>query len=695
MQRIERWFASAAEKQERMVTLYPCLLRNRLLPYFIFRLRYLFTLRVISFAVHVAEFLVLLSYAPKLAVIIVVVLRAGSPLVRGAWWGAMEVLREKLRDLSGHRHKTEAEQAIANWLVLSVILAALVMLAGLAWLTWSLSQASASDHVVDIYIVLIVAELALRIPVLTLHSGIYATRRVYRPLISILLPTLLQAAIIAALFGPLKEGSLIVAIIAGSGFSLVISYIYIKRMYEIVDLRPTLQQGLRHFGRFLAGLPVATLMWSTAAGFLIRIDSLLVLILVGLEDIAGNTIDLTAGHPEWNTPDLAVLLYIILPAIRGSYEWSILFYFDLVRLRRAIALHNLAHVFMAKLVFAAAIVGLFFWLLAAIVFVLGFQDIPIAFLVAMLPFFLVRSWLAVYQVRAYADHRYATVCISMIVILAGVVLIGTGELADIGSFAELKICFLISLIVLIIAQLWYDRREIKLAPLLSLGDWCKRLTHEPGEVTAGTLEIARSASDRDRLKLRDMLTESLEDSGHGAWRDKHCLVYFYRHGAEASNRFDPRTLLDEAAGLVNRLRSTGEIPVKGRRALAIMRERGLLPSEPDARLDTSGLVAAFQEMFESKGGLMIDLSSPSRAKLSADLDRETTSSAIPTAVRALGSGATSSLCGSYRLYPAFLDQKLHALFFVPGDTKPDVLNSWKERMNDWSLSQSKRDARDS
>ena len=270
MERIERWFQSAARRQQRMITLYPCLLRNRLLPYFVFRLRYLFSLQIIGFAVHVAEFLVLLAYAPKLGLIIVVLLRAGSPLVRGAWWGAMEVLRERLRDLHGANVKSRAEQEIACWLVLSIIIAVLVTLAGLGWLAWSLSSATSdSTLLIDIYILMVVAEVATRIPILALHSGIYATRRIYRPYWSVLLPTAVQGVVIAALFSAFKDGALIIAILASSGCSLAVNYVYIKRMYRIVGLQPRLRQGARQFGRFMADLPIVALLWSSTAGFLI------------------------------------------------------------------------------------------------------------------------------------------------------------------------------------------------------------------------------------------------------------------------------------------------------------------------------------------------------------------------------------------------------------------------------------------
>ncbi len=686
MERIERWFQSAARRQQRMIALYPCLLRNRLLPYFVFRLRYLFSLQIIGFAVHVAEFLVLLAYAPKLGLILVVLLRAGSPLVRGAWWGAMEVLRERLREIHGANVKSRAEQEIASWLFLSVILATLVALAGVGWLVWSSSSATTDNTLlIDIYILLIVAELATRIPILTLHSGIYATRRIYRPYWSVLLPTVTQGVVIAVLFVPFQEGALIIAILASSACSLAINYVYIKRMYRIVDLQPKLRQSTRQFGRFVAGLPIVALLWSSTAGFLIRLDGLLILVLVGLEGVAGDTIDLTAGHPEWNTPDLGILLYLIMPAIRGSYEWSILFYFDFVRLRRAVVLRDLAHVFMAKLVFAAAAVGLFFWVMAAVVFLIGFSDIPVAFLLAMVPLFLVRAWLAVYQVRAFADGRFAVVCISIAIVLAGIVVIGTGGFADIGSFIELKICLLIALVYLIAVQVWYDRHEVLAAPFLSLGDWCRKLSDETGGVRVGLLTIAGSATDKNRTVIRATLQDSLNDRGYCAWCDHRSLVYVQRSGRDDVSWFDPYDFFEITAGLITEVRSVPDTLENGRQALDMLRERDILPVPPVESIGASQLVGAFDKLFAD--GVMVDLASARRAKASAQLDGETATAAIPLSMRALRSGAPFAWCGNYRLYPVFRDQKLRFMFFVPKDVEPSALSEWSQSLSGWSLSQ--------
>ncbi|WPL17757.1 hypothetical protein Thiowin_02796 [Thiorhodovibrio winogradskyi] len=683
MRKIDQWFEKAAKSQNRVVTLFPSLLRNKIASYFAYRLRYLFSFEIISFSVHVAEFFILLAHATKPGVILVVLLRAGAPLVRGAWWGAMEVLRERLRALSGPTDKPEYEREISHWLVLSVILALVVFLCGLSWLFVSLSSANAAETIfVDIYILLITVELALRIPILTLHSGIYSNRRIYRPFLTVLAPILLQAAAMASLFGVLHEGSLIVSIILSGAFSMTIGLVYIKRMYRVVGISPTFRQGLTGFFPFLRRLPLINLMWSTLAGLLIRIDGLLVPVLLGLESIGGEAIDLTAGHPTWKTPDFWLFLYLVLPAIRGAYEWSALFYFDFVRLRRSRMLRDLARGFMAKLVFAAVGIGLFFWALATTVFLFGFADIPFQLLVAMIPLFLLRAWLAVYQIRAFADARFVEVCVSVGIIIAGLVFVEVRGFADIGGLAQIDLCLLAGLIFLIAAQILHDHRTVRVAPFLALNDWGRRLAAEAGKLDLGVITVARKVAEGEKSALREMLEEALEGKGRLAWLDDRRLIYYERVRESDREAFDPYLFVEAAGGLIALVRPLPGPRQGGGAAIAMLRDRDDL-RRPSPRLDIFALIDSFR--CEIRDGIVLDLQAAGRSREAAKLDKETVASAIPFAMRALRSGSPYAWCGHYRLYAAFLDDNLRALFFVPSDVDARSLKRWDDAFAEWQF----------
>jgi len=684
MDAVERWFEKAAKRQDRLVTLYPSLLKNRLWPYFLYRLRYVFVLQALAFAFHVVEFLILLATAPKLGLLVVILLRAGSPLVRGVWWGAMEVLRERVRDMTSTGALRRVEQEISSWLVLGIILAALLLAVGFAWLAIS-PLASQGGALIDIYIVLIAVELAIRLPILTLHSGVYATRRIYRPFLSIVLPVVLQLAVVAALYGVFAEGALIVSIVIASACSTAVSYIYIQRMYLIAELKPRLALGIAGFGRFLAKLPSPMLFWSTAAGFLIRIDSLLVLIILGLESIAGNTIQITGGHPDWKTPHIGILLYLILPAIRGSYEWAILFYFDFVRLRRARELRYLAQIFFAKLVVASLVVGVFFWLLAASVFVVGYTDVPSTFLVALVPLFLVRAWLAVYQMRAFADGRFVEVCLSVLLLIGGIGTIDLSVFADLGDLMQLKICLLLTLVVLIAFQLYDDRRQDKPAVLLSLGDWCRSLAGENGAVACTVVRLADGVADKHRLAIRDQIIEALAGSGHVSWRDESTLLVFERAGPDGHVHFDPHALASSSAGLVTIAKQIDRRLTSGKAALERLVETGVLMAGEIEAHDLSSLTGMFYRRFPD--GIVVDLDTSKRAKSISEIDDASARLAIPSAMHALRSGLPSTSCGMFRLVPVFLNSRLARLFLIDEKTEASQKSAWLNTLLAWSTNQ--------
>src|SRR5690349_1095669 len=155
--------------------------------YFRYRLRYALLVDGITFVVHVAEFLIILTVLGGLAAYTVMILRVGSLLVSGAWWGLLEVMRERVRGLSESADRDGIEREIGAWLVLSVIAAAMVTLAGALVLSALLPQDG--DTIGHVYAFLIVIELAMRMPVRVLHSGMFATRRVYRPLWTLFAPT--------------------------------------------------------------------------------------------------------------------------------------------------------------------------------------------------------------------------------------------------------------------------------------------------------------------------------------------------------------------------------------------------------------------------------------------------------------------------------------------------------------------------
>ena len=130
MNDIDRWFERAARREDRTVSLYASLLTGKIVGYFVYRMRYALLLDATRYVIHVAEFLIILISLGGLAAFTVMMLRVSSLIVSGAWWGLLEVMRERLRALTQSGDTGGIEREIGRWLALSAVAAAVVTVGG-------------------------------------------------------------------------------------------------------------------------------------------------------------------------------------------------------------------------------------------------------------------------------------------------------------------------------------------------------------------------------------------------------------------------------------------------------------------------------------------------------------------------------------------------------------------------------------
>jgi hypothetical protein len=254
---VDQWFEKAARKEDRSVSLYASLLTGRIFAYFAYRMRYALLLDGARYVIHVAEFLIILTSLGGLAAFTVMILRVGSLIVSGAWWGLLEVMRERLRTLTQAGQRDAIEREIGSWLALSAIAGTVVTLGGGAALVLLLP--SDHDPIGSFYAFLVLVELALRMPVRVLHSGMFATRRIYRPLWSMFAPTLVSVLVISVGVFIYPTGAIVIAIIASNALNIWISIHYTVRAYRLTGLWPR-EKAVRCFRRSPLG-SVSRRLW--------------------------------------------------------------------------------------------------------------------------------------------------------------------------------------------------------------------------------------------------------------------------------------------------------------------------------------------------------------------------------------------------------------------------------------------------
>ncbi|MBU3750900.1 MAG: hypothetical protein FGM52_10705, partial [Mycobacterium sp.] len=453
MDDVERWFARTARRSAQPITLYPSLLTGRVFRYLGYRLRYPLLIATVRFAVHVAEFFILMSSLGGVAAFTVMVLRAGSLVVAGGWWGLLEVMRERLRRFAAAGDKDASGAEIGRWLALGMLLGVLAIAAGAVVLAvWNPTGAGPAAR---LYAFLIIVEFAIDLPVRVLHSGVYATRRVYKPPWSMIVPIAVQLAILGLGFYFYPAAAIVVAIVVSNAIGIWITVHFTLEVYRLMGLRPRWDAG--HWWRELPSIPARLGLETTLSGLSLRLDALLVLALVGFYGTDTRTFDLTAGLTSWRHIDAFQFFYLILPLFRGTYESAGIFYFDLVRMRNTPALRELKILFFRRLLWITPLIAMFYWLLSALLGHFVLRDVPFSFLLALIPMFMVRTAIGIYQMRLFAEGQFG-IHIATLLLLAGLMWLVWINPNPAGDLIQITAAMIVQLIVLMDVQHLRDRR---------------------------------------------------------------------------------------------------------------------------------------------------------------------------------------------------------------------------------------------
>ncbi|TFV61614.1 hypothetical protein E4P42_01050 [Mycobacterium sp. PS03-16] len=683
MNDIDRWFDRTGRREQRTVSLYASLLTGRMFAYFTYRLRYALLVDGATFVVHVAEFLIILSTLGGLAAFTVMILRVGSLIVSGAWWGLLEVMRERLRGLSLTRDRDAVEREVGSWLVLSLIAATAVTVAGAVVALWLLP--ADDDPVGLLYAFLVVVELALRMPVRVLHSGMYATRRIYRPLWTLFAPTVVQIVVIGAGVFFYPTAAVVIAIIASNALSIWITIHFTLRLYRLNGVSPR----RRASGSLRARLPRIP-MWqgiaTTLAGLGLRLDAIAVLAIAGIYGTSTRSFDLTAGFEAWRDIDAFQFFYLTLPLLRGAYEATAVFYFDFVRLRRLPALREYRLWFFHRLLLVTPVVTLYFWGLAVALGLFVLPGIPFTFLLALLPLFIVRSFIGTYQIRLFAEARFRA--LNLTIAFSGVLFILVWIDANPASdLVELTAAMIVLLIVHINVQHLEDRTP-PTATQLPLGDWIRALAGEAGPVRAGTITVPEWIPQRQRAAAVDVMRATLTGRGCLAFHSATSLVFYERSSAGDPDRRPHLAVQSVTGGAANRGRFWHEPAPTGRDALdRIVTAQWITPitGVPRAPQSPDHLGPQFLDIFPD--GVVADLHTRAGARVMRTLDENLVPAILPTAMRSLDDDALVVSVAGRWLSPIFHENKVRMIFVLPPDPEPARFQRWLRTLRAWRLGQ--------
>ena len=692
MNDVDRWFERTARKGRPPVALYPSLLTGRVAHYLSYRLRYPLLVATVRFAVHVAEFFILLSSLGGVAAFTVMMLRAGSLFVAGGWWGLLEVMRERLRIFARSGQRDASENEIGRWLVLATLLAVITTVAGAIALL-VLHQADTAP-IARVYAFLVVVEFAIDLPVRVLHSGIYATRRVYKPAWSMFLPSVVQLLILGVGFYFYPTAAIIIAIIACNALAIWITLHFCLEVYRLMNLHPRWWPGDLRFWRHLPSIPLRSGIQTTFSGLSLRLDAILVLALVGFYGTNTRTFDLTAGLTSWQRIDAFQFFYLILPLFRGTYESAAIFYFDLVRLRTMPAIRDLQLLFFRKLLWAAPLVALYFWALAAALGLFVMHDVPIGFLLALIPMFVVRSLIGVYQIRLFAEGHFRTHIMTFLLLAVLLWLVWLNP-NPAGDLIQITAAMIIQLLVLINVQHLRDRRDPALPTLIPLRDWMRSLAGEPGPAVAGTVTIGAAITPQQKSAAVTAIRETLAGTGYFAYGSATKLVYYERSQGDSGSRVH-LAVQAMTGGAASRGWCMPEAGPNGRVALQTLASRNWLsPSSATAGQprDLATLTEEFRRLFSD--GILFNTENLDGATAMRGLDPDVLAGALPMVLASMDDGVDMIMVSNRWLTPLHWRGTLRILFVLPADAEPDQLRTWRDSVRAWNLDAGTRDAESS
>ena len=676
MNDIDRWFERAARREDRAVSLYASLLTGRIVKYFGYRMRYALLLDGTRYVIHVAEFLIILTSLGGLAAFTVMMLRVSSLIVSGAWWGLLEVMRERLRALAQSADTDGIEREIGRWLVLSALAGIAVIIGGGVALL--LLFPPDQDALGSLYAFLILIELALRMPVRVLHSGMFATRRIYRPLWSMFAPTAVSLVVIGVGVFLYPAGAIVIAIIASNAVSIWITVHFTVRAYRLTGLWPKYRG--RSMRDLLPSIPPRLGIEATLSGLGLRLDAVAVLLIAGIYSTNTRAFDLTAGFSGWRDVDVFQFFYLVLPLFRGSYEATAVFYFDFVRLRRIPAFRQFRVSFFHDLLWVTPVITLFFWSLAIPLVLWVMPDIPFSFLLALLPLFVLRSLIGAYQIRLFAEGQFRTLN-ATILLSAGLFALVWIDVNPASDLVQITAAMIVLLIIHINVQHLRDRTTA-LPTLLSLGDWIRALAAEPQPVRVGRISVPDWIDSRQKSDAVAVMRETFETEGHLAFRSSSRVVFYQRITSDDTDSRPHLALQTATGGAANRAELLATTIESGRDALDRAIEEDWLQPVDDLTSGPDVLVAEFLSAFPD--GTTVDLRTRAGRRAAGTLPQSLLVGLLPSAMKSLGQGAVTVAVSDRWMTPVYYDATLRLIFVLPTEFDTDTLRRWRRTVNTWN-----------
>jgi hypothetical protein len=594
------WLSRQSARDQRVVYLEDALLSDRFLAYAFYRLRFFFIRYGAASAVHAVSFVLLYHILPLGQFYTIILVQAAAHMVSAFWWGCLELMRGEIRRLYRSGTVYRIPEEVGRWLSLSLQLSLLMTAATAGWIVWRVAFSASSFSAADLFVACIGLRVAADLGSRCYHSGVYAVRRIYRPVRAMLAVQLAGFATTLAAWPFLHAWSLSIGAMVATVITTGLMIRYTRRAYHFMGFAPSEHLDLRH-----VRVPLQRLRTEgVAAGLSNVVMSLDSLLVIGLFDRGSR-----------GPTSLFVLFFLVAPTVRAGARWAQLFYFDLKKLEVRL-FNNLRERLDRYILRLAVVMGLVLWALACTISGLAYHRGINPLFWVIIPFFVARSLLAVVQVQAFAQGAYVRLLLSGLTCV-----VGFAAANILLSDDRLQVLVMALVAALSLCQLWawaaVDRLRGKgpQGEVLWLSEWLaeSRRVDDPATVSVARFRPtpSRPADGYDRewqeqdrwgqLEVAKQVARRLGRQGRATWIYPGRIAWFER--ASGAIRVTDEWLLGRSGGLLQSIEHT-DVESGALAAVDVARRRHLLGSalatvdrESAAPVETKSLRSTFQAMF--------------------------------------------------------------------------------------------------
>lgn len=277
MKYTSKWLQERLKHKESITSLNNAIITNNFDPYFSYRLRYISGLIGVFSLSTLLEFYFLFYFMGHSDAIHIILYRLMALASVSVWWGITEILRTRIRQLRLLKDFDAIKSEIRHWMTLTFLISAAFLLLCIYHILHLLSPTlTDADRLRDVYIAAVAFQISALILMSTLHSSLYALRRIVRPFISIPIGNIIGLLTLFVTYPFIQDYALAASYVIAALITVFLTTYYILRMNRVLLLLPQRWFSWKNFHGFLKDIPLKELCLAGLSAGLIAFQLVLV-----------------------------------------------------------------------------------------------------------------------------------------------------------------------------------------------------------------------------------------------------------------------------------------------------------------------------------------------------------------------------------------------------------------------------------